>query len=237
MWICSAATITSFICLFIKDKIAAVIALSVFCLLLLAIAVFILIFVWQHLKRTHHEYITHAAYVKYETEIDGKNINFETYRQIQCKQLIMHELKYAFKWSGTKIPIITSKLQKTDGKIFSTDAYSYDHVNLNLKQALVYNEDATIHFHATMDDVDNASMPFVEFKVETPTQIVHFRVILKHKADNYSEAAVLKRRKINTQTGSANYEVLQTVPFVQKVYEHHLLEPEVGYFYRIEWDK
>ena len=107
------------------------------------------------------------------------------------------------------------------------------------KRALTYNETGTIHFLAKLDDVDNASKPYVEVKVEVPTEIIHFRVILKHKPDNYRVPASLKRKKINSQTGSTDYNTLKTISFEEtcKSYECHLLEPEVGYFYRIEWEK
>jgi len=238
-WVCYIATIVGLICLFFEKSTAILIALSTFCLLLLVIAIYVFVFLWQHLKRTNYEYIGYATFIKFETAIDGRNIIFEVYKQIQCKRMILSEFKYTFKWTGDQLPIIISKLQNTDGRIYLADEGSYDHVKLNLKRALVFNETETIHFHATMDDINNASQPFVESKIDTPTQIIHFRIILKHKPVDYFKPAVLKRRKINPQIGSTRYEELQTVPFIQdcKSYEHHLLEPEVGYFYRIEWEK
>ena len=125
-WVCYIATITSFVCLFVKDTIAIVIAIAVFVIILLGIAIYILRFIYSHLKRTNYEFIGHATFVKYET-----------------------------------------------------------------------------------------------------------------KPDNYRSPASLKRKKIKTQTGSADYNILKTISFDEtcKSYEYHLLEPEVGYFYRIEWEK
>jgi hypothetical protein len=215
------------------------VALIVFCLILLSIALYIFIFVWTHLKRTSYGYVGYATFVKYETETDGKNIFFEVYRQIQSKQLVMTNLDYAFKWTGNKLPIITSKLQNTDGKIYQGDKESYDHVKLRFKKALIYNETGTIHFCAQLDDFDNTSKPYVEFKVEVPIEIIHFRIILKNKPLNYTETAFIKRRWIYNQIGNINYETLQSISFNAdcKCYEYHLINPDVGYFYRIEWIK
>ncbi|GHT41276.1 hypothetical protein AGMMS49965_10820 [Bacteroidia bacterium] len=51
----------------------------------------------------------------------------------------------------------------------------------------------------------------------------------------------MKVRKEHTTmlTGDVAYETIETVTFDNpcKSYEYHLLEPEVGYFYRIEWQK
>jgi len=238
-WTCYVVTIVSFLCLFVKDTTAVIIAVTVFVVLLLVIAIYILVFIYSHLKKTNNEFIGYATFVKYETKPDGKNIEFEVYRQIQCKQLVMSDFKHSFKWTGTKPAEISSNLQKTNGKIYEADDESYDHVKLNFKKALTYNETATIHFLAKLDDVDDMSKPFVEFRVEVPLEIIHFRVILKHKPDNYRHPASLKRRKIKTQTGSTDYQILETISFDEtcKSYEYHLLEPEVGYFYRIEWKK
>ncbi|MDR0828522.1 MAG: hypothetical protein LBN95_00210, partial [Prevotellaceae bacterium] len=233
------ATIAGFVCIFLKDKMAVAVAVGVFCAILLAIAIYIFVFIYQHLKQTKHDFIGHATFVKYETEKDGKNILYEVYRQIQSKQLVMTELDYAFKWTGSKPPIITSHLQKTDGKIYQGSKEIYDHVKLILKKPLVYNETGTIHFNAKLDDYDDISKPYVEFKVEVPVDIVHFRIILKNKSSDFCQSATIKRRNIFNQTGNVEYETLQSIPFNTdcKSYEYHLLTPEVGYFYRIEWVK
>jgi hypothetical protein len=239
-WVSYIATITGFICIFLKDTVATLVALGVFCLLLLGIAICILIFVWKHLKNTtNYGYVGHSSFVKYETEPDGKHILFEVFRQIQSKQLVMTDLDYAFKWTGSKYPRITSKLQNTDGQIYKGVAGEYDHVKLIFKKALTYNETGNVHFYAELDDVDDISQPYVEFKVDVPVEIIHYRIILKHKPNDYHTSAVLKKRKINNQTGNVIYETIESVAFNNfcKSYEYHLLEPEVGYFYRIEWQK
>jgi hypothetical protein len=239
-WIAYIATIAGFICIFLKDTVATLVALGVFCLLLLGIAIGILLFVWRHLKRTtNYGYIGYSTFVKYEAEPDGKHILFEVFRQIQSKQLVMTDMDYSFKWTGSKTPRITSKLQNTDGQIYQGAEGAYDHVKLIFKKALTYNETGTVHFNAELDDVDDTALPYIEFKVNLPVEIIHYRIILKQKPNDYNIPAILKRRKIDIQTGNITYEDIETVAFNNhcKSYEYHLLEPEVGYFYRIEWQK
>ncbi len=77
------ASITGFICLFLKDTVATLVALAVFCLLLLVVAICVIVFVWKHLRQTtNYGYVGYSTFAKYETEADGKHILFEIFRQI-----------------------------------------------------------------------------------------------------------------------------------------------------------
>ena len=104
--------------------------------------------------------------------------------------------------------------------------------------ALFYNEPAVVHFHADMDDVDGVAQPHLDVKIEEPISVVNFHVILAYKNKDFSEQAVFKRKLINSAIPT-DYIVLETIPFnVQsKSYEYVLTNPEVGYFYRLEWVK
>lgn len=129
-WVAYIATIVGFICIFLSNTVATLVALGVFCLLLLGIAICVVTFVWKHLQKTSvHGYIGHSTFAKYETEPDGRHIRIESFRQIQSKQLVMTGLNYSFKWTGSKKPRITSHLQNTDGRIYEGEKGTYDHVN------------------------------------------------------------------------------------------------------------
>lgn len=95
-----------------------------------------------------------------------------------------------------------------------------------------------VHFHANMDDVDNTAQPHLDVKVEEPISVVDFRVILAYKDSNFSERAQFMRKPINSGIPT-DYQVLETVSFntYSKSYEYVLTNPEVGYFYRLEWIK
>lgn len=145
----------------------------------------------------------------------------------------MYEFDHSFKWSGSVVPTITSKLQdfvniKSPGE--------WDRAILRFKKPLLYNENAIIHFLAELNDNDQSSSPHVECKIDLPVDLIVFRIELRHKTDN--KPAVVKRKLINTSL-NANYEILRFIPFdkVSKGYEHVEMNPESNFFYRIEWEK
>ena len=80
--------------------------------------------------------------------------------------------------------------------------------------------------------------PHLDVKVEEPISVVDFRVILAYKDSNFSERAQFMRKPINSGIPT-DYQILETVSFntYSKSYEYVLTNPEVGYFYRLEWIK
>lgn len=189
-------------------------------------------------QHTKDPFIRTSTFIKYETENDKSKITFETYRVIQCKSLIMTYFPYNFKWTGTKEPKITSKLQIVGKNKSSRGQEEYDSVQLEFKDPLRYNENAVVHFHAELDDVDGISEPYTECRVDEPISIIHFRIILKYKKSTFNESAFLWRKKINSMIG-AGYERIESIQFKGgcKSYEYHLVNPEIGYYYKIEWKK
>lgn len=235
--ISSIASILGLIIIGCSDTVGIIIALSFFCLSLSSILIAIIIVLFSFVKKSHKfPYEKVSAFTKYETE-DGINILHETYSVIQSKRIILTEYKQGFKWSGSKPPEIESHLQKVE-RIISNDGYSYDYVLFKLNKPLIFNETGVIHFQAKMSDVDGAAKPYLDFKVEKPTNIIHYRVILKQKPNGYNQPAKFLRKKIDTEI-SSNYKVTDSVPFDEKSksYEYYLIHPEVGYYYRMEWEK
>ena len=89
-----------------------------------------------------------------------------------------------------------------------------------------------------LDDVDGKSLPHVETRVTDEIDIIHYRIILKHKSETYDKNAILERCKMNSNM-SSNFEKIKEIAFDKntKSYEYHLLNPEVQYYYRITWEK
>jgi len=114
----------------------------------------------------------------------------------------------------------------------------YDKVLLKLKTPLYYNQNCIIHFRAELDDTDKISKPFVESRVDKETDIIHFRIILKNKSNEFDRNAVLERKRISSDVCTES-EKIREIPFdkITKSYEYHLLAPETGYFYKIKWEK
>jgi hypothetical protein len=112
---------------------------------------------------------------------------------------------------------------------------NYDRAILKFKNPLKFNDSCVLHFKADLDDTDQKSDTYVSNRILKPVDVIHLRVILKHKSN--SSNAVLERKKIDSV--SQNFIELKEIAFDlnSKSYEHHLLNPEVGYIYRLRWER
>ena len=223
---------------FYSDKNKAIIALFAIIVFLLAL----LFSVWYAINKlirnnNESEFQKLSFFTKYEC-LDKTHIKYDGYRLIQSKRPVLSEIKWMFKWSGSIPPKISSTLQNCDGKIVTNSSNDYDHAVLRFKKALAYNESAVVHFHAEMDDVDGLAQPYLDVKIEEPISVVDFQVTLAYKASDFAEQAKFMRKRINSAIPS-NYEIIETVNYNpnSKRYEYVLTNPEVGYYYRLEWVK
>lgn len=93
-----------------------------------------------------------------------------------------------------------------------------------------------MHFKAILDDVDKVSLPHVETRVTSEVDIIHYRIIIKNKAQEFEQNAIFEKRRIDSAV-SASFIKIREIPFdcATKTYEYHLLNPEIGYYYRIRW--
>lgn len=222
---------------FMFDKqVNAIIGLSFFCLCLLSFLVALIWGIYSFIKKENErDYQKVSVFTKFES-IDGIHGHFETYKVIQSKRLVLNRIEQCFKWSGSKTPKLTSRLQTVGKeKIFEND---YDKVFLTFKRPLLFNETGVVHFHAETDDADNSAKPYLDHKVDTFINIIQFRVILKYKDDNFNAPAKVLRKPIDSNI-SKDYELTKSVAFDRetKSYEYNLINPEPGYYYRILWEK
>src|ERR1700739_4366563 len=149
----SLASILSLILFFFAVPWAVVIALSVFCLTLIAFLICLIRVLNKFIEKENADsYRKQSSFVKYETS-DGVNIVFETYRHIQSKCSLLTEFEYNFKWSGKNLPVVTSNLQDVVD-IKENMGTNYDKAILKFKSPLLYNETGVVHFHAKLNDVD-----------------------------------------------------------------------------------
>lgn len=233
----SLASILGLVFLFIADKLALFIALAFFCLMLLTFTIYLIYTLYKVLdiKQTDHE--NRSTFIKYET-LDGNCITYETYKLIQVKKPVLTEMDYNFKWTGTHLPKITSDLQEVINIVDEHDPTKYDRALLKFKKPIYYNQSCVLHFKAILDDVDKVSLPHVETRVTSEVDIIHYRIILKNKPLEFSKNAILEKRKI-TSAINASFEKIKEISFdsTTKSYEYHLLNPEIGYYYRISWKK
>lgn len=230
------ASIVSVLFLVFSDEANALIALAFFCLFLL-ITLFSILRVLQMFVRKENErdHKKVSVFTTFET-LDETHSRFETYRVIQSKRLVLSEVDQNFKWSGSKMPRLSSDLQTI--RMVQTKDGDYDKAVLVLKRPLVYNETCTIHFRAEMDDFDGKAQPHLDYRVDMSLSIIHFRVILRHKGDEFARPAKVLRRRVQCEH-PADYEEIGSVAFDKRSrsYQYNLIDPEVGYYYRLTWEK
>lgn len=232
------SAIVGLVVILCTDKNKVIIALIAIIIFLIAL----LLSVWYTISKIVHkeydkDYLKLSFFTKYEY-LDKTHIAYDGYRLIQSKRAFLSNIKWAFKWTGSKPPRISSSLQNCNGQIINSSSNDYDHVVLKFKKALFYNESAVVHFHADMDDVDGTAQPHLDVRVEEPISVVDLRVILAYKDANFAEQARFMRKPVSSRVPT-DYQILETVNFNthSKSYEYVLTNPEVGYFYRLEWVK
>ncbi|HOZ68690.1 MAG TPA: hypothetical protein PK328_04985 [Chitinophagaceae bacterium] len=231
------ASIIALVFVFITDKWSIIISLSLFWLIVVILFLRILWVINRYIiAKNPDEILRTSTFITYRTN-DGVNIEFETYRHIQSKRLILYEFDHGFKWSGSKLPTFESKLQDV-ASVTQSAPGQWDKAVLLFKKPLLYNESAMVHFLAKMNDADGKSLPYVEVKVVQSIDVIWFRIVLRHKIMPYNKTATLKRKSANSVT-NAEYEILEAVPFdqVSMSYEYPLITPTPGYYYRIDFEK
>lgn len=231
------ASILSLFLYFLNVKWGAYFALIFFVFFLLSV----LLLLWWAIhgmlrKEDQYEYKKLSAFSFYDT-VDGVKGVYESFRVIQSKRLCLRFVDWNFKWSGSKRPVLSSSLQRVDGKVID-GGQEYDKVRLAFNRPLAFNETETVHFRAEVDDVDGMAGPYSAYRVDSPINLVHFRITLRHKSQEFNRPAFIQRKLIESQY-SVDYTNVCTVPFDKetKSYHYDLLNPEVGYFYRILWEK
>ena len=232
----SFASIIGLCTLFISDKHSVIIALCFFCLMLLAFTLSLLYTVFKITNQNETEFDSKSTFVKYET-LDGKSITFEIYKLIQAKKTILSDYTFNFKWSGSILPKITSDLQDVVNVLDLQDASLYDKAILKFRKPIYYNQNEVIHFKAILNDIDKMSQTYVSNRITQEVDIIHYRIILKYKPENYDVNAIVEKRKINAI--DSKYEKVEELSFdyATKSYEYHLLKPDLGFIYRISWTR
>lgn len=234
----SIASILSLILIFINNTAAVIVALASFIIFLWVLMFKLISLIDSYLKKVYPRgYHSNFAFYKYTTR-DGKHIVYDVYKDIQCKIPIMSEHNYGFKWSGTVPPVIKSNLQKLGPIARATNSTDYDHINFYFTTPLLYNQSAVLHINMELNDSDDKASPHIESRIETPVEVICYRVELFHKGQKYKNDAKIYKRLINAALTPKD-ELVDSVPFnsLSKSFEYFLLKPEIGYFYRLEWEK
>lgn len=214
-----------------------IVLLFLSCVCLLILTRFFLAFK-QYLKIAYPSgYVKISTINRYATD-DGNKILYEVYKHIQCKKAILTDYYHGFDWTGSQDPKITSDLQKVSKDLIKNNNGDYDKIHLQFKRPLLFNEIGIVHLKMDIDDSDRLSSPYIEIKVSEPTSMIQFQVILKYKSHDHSKSALLSRKKINSKKAE-KYSKIKSVSFdsCTKSYDFTYLSPEVGYFYKLSWER
>lgn len=239
-WIVSGSVFASILGIalyFMASNTAIIISLTFVCLLLLVITCYILYALHVFIRQSHtREYDIISSFAEFRSD-NGVKSSYDTHRVIQCKRMALSEIKYNFKWSGSKLPTVSSTCQNIK-EIHSTTPEEWDYAILELKNPLIYNECTVLHFHTENDDSDGKAGPFLSLKVETPISFIQFRALLSYKSDEYKRTAIFERRRFDSNV-DAGWETIQSVPFDSEYKSYTCMQerPVPGYSYRLRWEK
>lgn len=239
-WFVDAASLASIIGLiitFASNNNAISIALFTFCLVLIILLIAGLFAINKIIIRNYpSEYKKVSSFYIFQCD-DGVHSTFETYRLIQCKRPLLTELNYRYRWSGSISPKISSENQLIEEQP-TKDKEGYNNAIIRFKKPLTYNESAVLHIKTENDDADNKALPYLSCVIDTPIDIMQFRILLAYKADNYSGMAYIMRKRIHAKKKD-KYQTIGSATFNQKYKQffYVLSRPDAGYIYRIEWKK
>lgn len=232
------ASIASLVLFFTTSVINGAIALAIFAVFLLIILLKLFSVLDKIVRfKTKNGYLNIATYYRYYTT-DGKVIDFGVQKHIMCKQAVQSNYTHEFYWTGSKIPEINSDTMSFVSVTKGSEG-SYDKANFQFKKPLMYNDVGIAHVSMLLDDSDLRSQPFIMSRVEGTLNLLHFEVVLKHKAhqENVPDARLLKKN--GASQVDLGFNIIKTIPFdhLTASYETTIYDLSVGYIYKIEWDR
>ena len=231
----SLASLLGLIIVFCSEDYAVIVALITFCISLLILLIAGLIAINKIIIRNYpNEYKKISSFYNFQCD-DGIHSTFETFRLIQCKRSLLTEIKYDFKWSGSIIPKISSENQRIE-IISERDETGTTTSLIKFKKPLTYNETTVLHIKTENDDADNTALPYLSCKIDTPIDVIQFRILLAYKPDYYSKPAIISRKRINS---NEDFQIIGSSAFNQKYKQYFYISarPDAGYIYKIEWEK
>lgn len=181
--------------------------------------------------RSKHGFCRMATTCIFRTN-DGVHAEFEFRRFIQCKTAFMSCIRHDFKWNGSGEPEIRS-----DGNVLkptmNADSGEFDHVIVPIGKNLYYNECAVVSdtFESSYSNIN----PMFCLKIDEPVGSIDFKIMLGHKSE--APEAVLYKKKFGSKVDMP-YVRIDSACFNKtfKMYEISFT-PEVGYIYKLEWQK
>lgn len=234
--IAGISSVTGLVVLFLNENWAIYVALSCIILSLVILLIALIHVLLKFIEKNNNKpFDKKSTFFKYST-LNGKDYSFEVYRLIQSKAPILTEVCLNYVSTG-KINNYTSKLQDIEYIEPQHDG-EWGKIILNLKKPLVFNQTGVFHYKIeTMDNYEEIK-PFINTRVNEDIDLIHYRIVLSHKPDDYEEEAKIYKRKFGTDVESKE-KLWKKIPFDPKTrsYEFHLTEAIPGYEYIIRWER
>lgn len=110
--VAGCASVLGVVYLFFTDKEIGVLALTFFSIFLLGVLIAVWVGVIKMIKKEYNEeYKKITSFTSYETN-DGVHGVYEVFKVIQSKRVFLQHVDHNFKWSGSRMPMISSELQE-----------------------------------------------------------------------------------------------------------------------------
>lgn len=169
---------------------------------------------------------------------DGVKSTFESFRMIQSKRLFLTHIPYNFKWTGSIQPKISSTSQIIEDIVHYEDDNKWDHATIRFKHPLKYNESTVIHIKTENDDPDRKAEPWISCRLDSPIDMMTFRILLSYKDSSFNKPAILEYKELNVQI-DGEYKPIEAVSFDKgnKMYSYCCANPTPGRIYRLHWEK
>lgn len=235
----SLCSILGLVLMFINSKTACIVALCVICLGFAAL-------IWGILRGINRVILDNSEkdyksiYTSYIYQSkDGIKSTLDTYRMIQCKRLFLTDIHFNFKWTGTKMPVLSSKTQTIENVSHNDNCNKWDEAVVKFNRPLRYNECTVMNIKSDHDDVDNTAKPWLSCKLVNPIEMITYHVMLFHiKRMVIMNLLFLSVRKLIWML-MAILNIIESVAFDggNKVYSFSIVNPEPGYIYRLRWEK
>jgi len=231
------ASILGFLIIAVSQKNQALIALISLVIFLVAILIRLFVFFDRFLQLSNtlgHESL--ATYLYYKTD-DGKIIHHQIYKHLVCKNTVMYEHTHNFNWTGPIPPIISSDTMDFL-HVAKNTKNNQDQAIFKFRRPIFFKEFAIAHIRMFCDDTRQVSDTRVVGYVRETLPLLDFTIELGYKTGSVVKDAVLSKRPLNTHF-EAPYEFVELVPFDRNnnSYKKTIHNPELGYAYKIEWER
>lgn len=237
-FIASLCSILSIVLMLLSNETYMLVALIVLCLGFIILLFGILRGINKIiLDNSSEDYRRISSFCIFQSH-DGVKSTFESFRMIQSKRLFLTHIPYHFKWTGTKQPKLSSTSQIIENIVNYDDEKKWDEAKIKFKHPLKYNESTVIHIKTENDDLDHKAQPWISCKLDSPIDVMTFRVLLSYKDADFNKPAYLEYKELNPQI-DRGYRILESVPFDKgnKMYSYCCANPEPGRIYRLRWER